>query len=144
MKFFRYVVNGGCIGVFSWFLQGSIFFLLASQNFDSAFALRASISIAFVAALIGNYWSQIHFVFKKKGTFKVFAILNVMSILIISELSVAITKFQNIVAFIDLNYYAYPVVAITTAPIIFYIKNQYIFNRPFPKKLKFFSSLPSI
>ena len=136
MKFVRYVVNGGCIGVFSWFLQASIFFLLESQNLNNAFALRTSIIIAFFLALVANYWSQIHFVFKQKGTFKLFAILNVISILIISELSVALTKLENIAAFIDLRYYAYPIVAITTAPIIFYIKNHYVFNRPYPKKLK--------
>lgn len=129
MKFIRYMLNGGCIGFLSWFLQGSIFFFLESQNLDNTVALRASIITAFTFALVTNYWSQIHFVFRQKGKFKLFVILNVISILIISELSVVLTKFQSTITFVDLRYYAYPIVAVTTAPIIFYIKKNYIFNK---------------
>ena len=135
MKFVRYILNGGFIGFFSWFLQGSIFFFLGTQNLDYTVALRASIIIAFTFALVVNYWSQIHFVFRQKGKFKLFVILNVVSILIISELSVALTTIQSTITFIDLRYYAYPIVAVTTAPIVFYIKKHCIFNKPYSKTL---------
>jgi putative flippase GtrA len=128
-EIFRFIINGGLIGLFSWIVQYGIYKLLIIQKLVAEDAIVFSIYLAFIIILLVNFVLQKNFVFRKSGSLFKFIIVNLLAISVVaifSRLIIKLLKQNEIEAFIIL---AYPIAALTLAPMVYLIKSKFVFNK---------------
>lgn len=132
-RFMRFIINGGIIGLISWIVQIIFYNFFQSlggfgEKIDSII-YAISVLLTFSLVVLLNFFIQKRFVFfAKKGTIWVFVassffVAGVVTIL--SYLFHSIFDSSELRAFAS---FAYPISAITTAPLAYHIKKRFVFG----------------
>jgi hypothetical protein len=130
-QFVRFILNGGFFGLLSWLFQDRVFDIIKNYSGSSNMDMQYSISvlITFSVIVILNFASQKKLVFRTTtGSIRDFVASSLFVILIVAMLSYFFHKAFSISAYASFAGFSYPLAAIVTAPIAFFIKKRFIFN----------------
>jgi hypothetical protein len=126
--YIKFFINGGFIGVLSWFLQLFFFYVYESIFEKSNFSYSLSVYSSFVIAMIINFFTQSIFVFGKNGNLFIFIIVGFLAITMVNLLSLFLI---NIIPVEGIVYFAYPLSALVISPFVFFIKSKLVFKKNF-------------
>ena len=132
-RFMRFIINGGVIGLISWILQIIFYNLLLSlggfdEEIDSIF-YAISVMLTFSLVVLLNFFTQKRFVFfAKKGAIWVFVASSFFVVGVVTILSYLLHSIFDSSELRAFASYAYPIAAITTAPLAYHIKKRFVFD----------------
>lgn len=126
-KFFKFIINGGLIGLVSWFLQLCIYTLLESYLSYLDNKMLISVYAAFVVSVIISFHSLKKFVFKSRGYIYRFFIVTTLIVSIVGFLTELIfALFFSASPFFSI-YFSYPLAALLVAPLSFLSQKHMVF-----------------
>ena len=127
-SFVRFMLNGAIMGLFSWALQYFFFIILNDYAFYFKYKLATSVWLSFCIVLFINYFSQRKLVFKRSGNFFSFLTATLIAILLVGILAEFVLTHLVNAGFENLSFLAYPIAALTIAPLTFLAKRNFVFR----------------
>ncbi|WP_417371761.1 formyltransferase family protein [Gelidibacter japonicus] len=128
-SFFKFLINGGAIGVISWILQAIIYKGVTMVMPDQPYGMTISVWLAFSIVVFINFASLGRFVFQNKGYFVRFSIVTSVMIFFVGILSEWMLAILSSFSFSYATVFAYPISALIVAPLSFFIKKKMVFSR---------------
>ena len=126
-KFFKFIINGGLIGIVSWFFQVIFYSFLLSDFPYIDNKMMLSVYAAFVISAIISFHSLKRYVFKTEGYFYKFFIVTTLVICIVGLLSEIIFFLVNPISPFLSTYFSYPISALIISPLSFLLKSRLVF-----------------
>jgi hypothetical protein len=126
-KFFKFIVNGGLIGLVSWFFQIAFYSFLLSNFPYIENKMMLSVYTAFVISAIISFHSLKRYVFKSEGYIYKFFIVTTLVIGIVGLLSEIIFFLVNPISPFLSTYFSYPISALIISPLSFLLKSRLVF-----------------
>lgn len=128
--FFRFLLNGGVIGLVSWILQIIFLKLLVGSGVQLEISAFFSVWMAFIFSIILSFFSLRSFVFLRGGSFILFCMATTLMILIVSVITASLVSVFRPDSYSGVwSYLAYPIAALLCAPLSFFIKKHFVFRK---------------
>jgi len=124
-EYLRFFLNGGIVGLISWFLQLLVYKILSFSNLSSSLSFSISLYLSFCICVLINFIFQSKFVFIKKGGFVNFLVFSLSAITIVNIVSLL---FINYLLPLNFQFFAYPFAAISVSPLVFFVKKYFVFR----------------
>ena len=128
--FFRFLLNGGAVGLVSWILQIVFLKLLAGSGVQLEISAFLSVWMAFIFSMILSFFSLRSLVFFRGGSFILFCLATTFIIGIVSVITAIVISISPPDSCAKIwSYLAYPMAALLCSPLSFFLKKNFVFRK---------------